>query len=784
MTYVKQVWANGILGGTPISAERLAHIEDGIESLSTSSSVLAGLDPTGTLNASLLIQTALNTASVLGGIVLLPSGIFKLTSNVNIPSNVELHGMGRRATILSVTTNVGLRLTGVSHAAVRNLGMNSTPISSSQGISITAGSSDCAMENLAFNAGFGWSIFIGTASRRNRCINIYSAGTASSHNIEINDSHYNIIEDCHLIGNGIGGAVGSNNVEIYESTVAQKPTGNEVINSVLETATSAGVVDWGGVNTKIIGNTILNSGGYGIVTPAGEQTGGTASREGVCIGNIIKGAGAVIDTAGILISGDDWLVQSNDVIETSGATGGHGIWVFGNRNSIIGNVARLNQRNGIMVGGGAKHRIIGNNCVNNSAAGAGLNSGITVFDANDCVVSGNTCTDTRGTKLQSYGVLVQTGSRTRVIGNSLEGNLSDQLGDSATDTMCVLNGTAVTNRLGTILVGPVGAPDGGGAVIQTAGKVYLKGDNQDYTLGISRENTSSGRFYLGATADASPDLLLCNNAGTIKGRVTATGDVLAAGGVAMWGHAKPSVQPASPTTLSDVIAVLHSYGITAVAPVAVDAVANLSMWLKADALGLANNAAVSSWTDFASSPHHPVQATGGKQPLYKTSILNGLAIVRFDGVDDRLKTASFTLNQPITRFVVAKLNSTGDNQYIIDGNVINTATLLRSSSGVMGIYSGAMLASTGADTAWHIYCGVFNDTISRFHVDGGVGITGAVGSANPGGVAVGSSADDSLFASVDIAEVVAYSSVLTLDDINAVGLGLAAKYALTWTTAT
>lgn len=62
--------------------------------------------------------------------------------------------------------------------------------------------------------------------------------------------------------------------------------------------------------------------------------------------------------------------------------------------------------------------------------------------------------------------------------------------------------------------------------------------------------------------------------------------------------------------------------------------ANLSLWLKADGLALANNAAVSSFTDFSGLSRHYVQATGGLQPLFKTLQQNSLPGVVFDGTDD------------------------------------------------------------------------------------------------------------------------------------------------------
>lgn len=47
--------------------------------------------------------------------------------------------------------------------------------------------------------------------------------------------------------------------------------------------------------------------------------------------------------------------------------------------------------------------------------------------------------------------------------------------------------------------------------------------------------------------------------------------------------------------------------------------------------GLSDGDAISSWTDFSGLGNHAVQATGANQPIYKTNIINGHPVLRFDG---------------------------------------------------------------------------------------------------------------------------------------------------------
>ena len=65
-------------------------------------------------------------------------------------------------------------------------------------------------------------------------------------------------------------------------------------------------------------------------------------------------------------------------------------------------------------------------------------------------------------------------------------------------------------------------------------------------------------------------------------------------------------------------------------------ISGLKVWLKADTLGLADNANVTSWTDSSGTANHFT----GTGPTYKTGILNSKAIVRFDGTDDYLTATS------------------------------------------------------------------------------------------------------------------------------------------------
>jgi hypothetical protein len=98
-----------------------------------------------------------------------------------------------------------------------------------------------------------------------------------------------------------------------------------------------------------------------------------------------------------------------------------------------------------------------------------------------------------------------------------------------------------------------------------------------------------------------------------------------------------------------------------------DSIAGLQGWWKADSLSLSDGDPVTSWTD--SSGNGKTMATG-VAPSYQTNELNGLPIVRFDGTDDRLNTASGGDVRHL--FVVMKVNESTFGNF--DGVFTGTTT--------------------------------------------------------------------------------------------------------------
>jgi hypothetical protein len=79
-------------------------------------------------------------------------------------------------------------------------------------------------------------------------------------------------------------------------------------------------------------------------------------------------------------------------------------------------------------------------------------------------------------------------------------------------------------------------------------------------------------------------------------------------------------------------------------------------WYKADAItGLSDNDPIDTWPDSSGNGIDLTQ-TSTARPLYKTGIVNGLPVARFDGSDDYMSSGSFTLSSNVNAVVVYSLD--------------------------------------------------------------------------------------------------------------------------------
>lgn len=200
-------------------------------------------------------------------------------------------------------------------------------------------------------------------------------------------------------------------------------------------------------------------------------------------------------------------------------------------------------------------------------------------------------------------------------------------------------------------------------------------------------------------------------------------------------------------------------------------------WLDATTQAFADGDPVGTWVARAGQN---ATSTSTARPLFKTNIKNGNPIVRFDGVNDNLITAVFSVEQvqPFTTAVVFKFAATGV-QFVFDG-IAKRAAFFNNVI-VWDAFAGSTVAIGGtADTNWHILFIEWNGASSKYRFDGGseTAFSGTPGANNMDGLTLGASNTLTSFASVDIGEIVIYSSTLGSSDKTSLFTYLNTKWAV------
>lgn len=102
-------------------------------------------------------------------------------------------------------------------------------------------------------------------------------------------------------------------------------------------------------------------------------------------------------------------------------------------------------------------------------------------------------------------------------------------------------------------------------------------------------------------------------------------------------------------------------------------IAGIQLWHKADAItGLADGDPITSWPDSSGRGRTSQAGSGTTRPLYKTAILGGLPVARFDGSNDFLRSAVFAQAQPFTVYIAycRRLDAVSAPR-LFDGNTVN-----------------------------------------------------------------------------------------------------------------
>ncbi|MDD4082175.1 MAG: LamG domain-containing protein [Sphaerochaetaceae bacterium] len=212
-------------------------------------------------------------------------------------------------------------------------------------------------------------------------------------------------------------------------------------------------------------------------------------------------------------------------------------------------------------------------------------------------------------------------------------------------------------------------------------------------------------------------------------------------------------------------------------------ISNLALWISADSItGLTNGQSVSTWNDLSGNGRNFTQATGSKQPIYTTNIVNGLPVVRFTAANAMTMTNSTNFTAPVSVIYVSKLNG-GANARMLSGLANNWLLGFWGGLKSQGFFNGWVTnsKSPAADTSWHIFSGIIPGSGSNSYVfaDGLLVATNQSGIAGPNGLSLCGYYSTSEFSNGDIAEVIVYNKVLSSIERTAIESYLAQKYNLT-----
>jgi hypothetical protein len=214
---------------------------------------------------------------------------------------------------------------------------------------------------------------------------------------------------------------------------------------------------------------------------------------------------------------------------------------------------------------------------------------------------------------------------------------------------------------------------------------------------------------------------------------------------------------------------------------------------------LTDNDPVDSWIDVFGNEF---TATGTSRPIFKEAVVNGLPVVRFDGVNDFLQDnvgpsyLDFQGNTGLTIYAVMKVTSGGLDKGIItkDGENPERGWALFESSGKLGsiISTGASSrvrrnATTVTTGNFIIAKSVFDGgTTQSLYVDGVLddssidgAIPSSIGGSGPNTALIGDfSFATSNYFNGDIAEIIVFDRVLSGSEQTNVETYLTTKYGL------
>lgn len=160
---------------------------------------------------------------------------------------------------------------------------------------------------------------------------------------------------------------------------------------------------------------------------------------------------------------------------------------------------------------------------------------------------------------------------------------------------------------------------------------------------------------------------------------------------------------------------------------------------------------VGQWTDAMGTGHDLIQITSGFKPL------DSAAGILFDGIDNYLRTATFTFNQPQEVYIVLKQITFTSADRIFSGFTADTMMLdQRNASPNIRIYAGgSVIESTElALNTLGIIRALFSGAASTLQVNENPVKTGSIGTAAAAGFSLGCNGNGTNPSNIEVVEII------------------------------
>lgn len=187
-------------------------------------------------------------------------------------------------------------------------------------------------------------------------------------------------------------------------------------------------------------------------------------------------------------------------------------------------------------------------------------------------------------------------------------------------------------------------------------------------------------------------------------------------------------------------------------------VASLSpvQWNKFNSGITVTGAGVSQWSDQTANANHFLQGTDANRPA-----LQGDGSILFDGLAFHLR-ATYTLNQPLSIYLLGRQVTWTLNRYVFDGASANGGRLFQSNTSpkvALGIVPGFTGSGEWAINEYDAVSAVINGASSSTQINNNPAVTGDAGSNNPGGTTLGcTGGTPASFSNIQAKEFVVFNS--------------------------